>query len=146
MRDERDRQGGGQTRPPSPPVREGDPLTRREFSRCIELDLTEQQLEILRKAIIGTLAARAADLRLLHGDRDPKAAIRNVAALGRLVWWLENGQAVVPDRTAWDLMSQMEKDVIEMDEALFENYERARAEHDALRAVLAHFEGGGVDE
>lgn len=76
-------------------------MTRRERETRVWLDgMSEEQLEIVRRNVFGALVGKAGDLRLLHKLRDPKGAIREVAALGRLAFWLEHGQVLVPDRAA----------------------------------------------
>jgi predicted phage gp36 major capsid-like protein len=45
-----------------------------------------------------------------------------------------------PDRTARKVMARIAREVDEIDEGLFERYEEAVAEHDALHAFVARFE------
>jgi hypothetical protein len=115
-------------------------MSRRELRRVRVDDLSEEQLEIVRDAVSGALVARAADLRHLKKAPDRKWAIKEVAALGRLAFWLDGGEILVPDRTARKVMARIAREVDEMDESLFERYEEAVAEHDALHAFVARFE------
>jgi hypothetical protein len=117
-------------------------MSRRERDTRVHLEgMSEAQLEIVRDAVFGALVGKAGDLRLLNQSPDPKRAIREVAALGRLAFWLEHGEVVVPDRTAREVMARIVEDVEEMDADLLERYEEAVAEHDALRAVVAYLSG-----
>jgi hypothetical protein len=121
-------------------------VSRRELSRRRSLaGLTEEQVEIVRAAVTEALIGRAADLRLLNKLRDPKRAVREVAALARLVRGLGEGEIAVPDRVAWEVMARMSKELLQMDEELIESYEQAIAEHRAMRAFVACFEGAGSD-
>jgi hypothetical protein len=114
-------------------------VSRRERDTRVRLDgMSEPQLEIVRDAVFGALVGRAGNLRLLNQSPDPKQAIREVAALGRLAFWLEHGEVVVPDRTAREVMARIVEDVEEMDQELLERYEEAVAEHDALRTFVAY--------
>lgn len=56
--------------------------------------MSEEQIEIVRDTVSGVLVGKAADLRLLHKHAEPRRAIREVGALGRLALWLEQGQVV----------------------------------------------------
>jgi hypothetical protein len=119
-------------------------MSRRELSGTVRLDdLSEAQLEIIRGTVTGTLVARAGDLRHLNRAPDPRWTVKEVAALGRLASWLDRGEILVPDRTAWKVMSRIAREVDDMDEDLIERYEEAVAEHDALHALVARL--GEVD-
>jgi hypothetical protein len=110
--------------------------------------MSEKQLEIVRGNVFGALVGKAGDLRLLHKLRDPKGAIREVAALGRLAFWLEHGQILVPDRTAREVAQGLAEGVDWLNEweEVVERYEEAMAEHDALHAFVAHFVESGSGE
>jgi hypothetical protein len=101
--------------------------------------MTEAQLEIVRDAVFGELVGKAGDLRLLHANPDPKGAIKEVAALGRLAFWLEHGEVLVPDRVAREVAQGLADGVDAMHEweEVVERYEEAMAEHDALHAFVA---------
>jgi hypothetical protein len=117
-------------------------MSRRERDTRVHLEeMSADQLEIVRHAVFGALVGRAGDLHLLNQYPDPKRAIREVAALGRLAFWLEQGEVVVPDRAARDVMARIVKDVEQMDAELLERYEEAVAEHDALRVLVAYLSG-----
>jgi len=118
-------------------------MSRRERETRVRLDeMSEEQLGIVRGVVFGELVGKAGDLRVLNQFPDPKRAIREVAALGRLAFWLEHGEVLVPDRTAREVMARIVEDVEEMDAELLEHYEEAVAEHDALRAFVAYFPEG----
>jgi hypothetical protein len=124
-------------------------MSRRERDTRVRLDgMTDEQLEIVRRNVFGALVGRAGDLRLLHKLRDPKGAIREVAALGRLAFWLEHGQVLVPDRIAREVAEGLAEGVDAMNEweEVVERYEEAMAEHDALHAFVAYFSGAGGEQ
>ena len=89
------------------PAGEGEGLmSPRERDTRVSLDgISEEQLEAVRGRIQDSLVCRAADLRLLHRSPDPRRAVGEVAALGRLAFWLGHGQVLVPDRAARDLVA-----------------------------------------
>ena len=121
-------------------------MSRRERDTRVRLEgMTDEQLEIVRRNVFGALVGKAGDLRLLHKLRDPKGAIREVAALGRLAFWLEHGQVLVPDRIAREVAQELADGVDAMNEweEVVEQYEEAMAEHDALHTFVAHFSDGG---
>lgn len=117
-------------------------MSRRERDTRISLDgMSEEQLEIVRRNVFGALVGKAGDLRLLHKHRDPKGAIREVAALGRLAFWLEHGQLLVHDRAAREVAKGLAEGVDALNEweGVARRYEEAMAEHDALHAFVACF-------
>jgi hypothetical protein len=119
-------------------------VSRRERDTRVRLEgMTEAQLEIVRRSVFGALVGKAGDLRLLHKNPDPKWAIREVAALGRLAFWLEHGEVLVPDRVAREVAQELADGVDAMNEweEVVERYEEAMAEHDALHAFIAHLSG-----
>jgi hypothetical protein len=123
-------------------------VSRRERDTRVPLDgLTEAQLEIVRRNVFKALVGKAGDLRLLNKLADPRRAIREVAALGRLAYWLEHGQVLVPDRAAREVARYLAEGVDAMNEweEVVERYEEAMAEHDALHAFVAYFSDGGRD-
>jgi hypothetical protein len=63
-----------------------------------------------------------------------------VAALGRLAFWLEHGQVLVPDKVALEVARYLAEGVDAMNEweEVARRHEEAIAEHDALHAFLAH--------
>ncbi|HEY5332435.1 MAG TPA: hypothetical protein VIJ21_02735 [Solirubrobacterales bacterium] len=121
-------------------------MSRRERDTRVRLDgMSEEQLEIVRRTVFGALVGKAGDLRLLHKLRDPKGAIREVAALGRPAFWLEHGQVLVPDRAAREAAQGLADGVDAMNEweEVARRYEEAMAEHDALHAFVAYFSDAG---
>lgn len=122
-------------------------MSRREGHTRIRLDgMSEEQLRIVRDAVLGELIGRAGDLRHLNRIADPRRAIREVAALGRSAYWLGIGEVLVPDRAARRVMSRIVEEADEMDRELLESYEEAVAEHDALRTYLAYLSHPGGEE
>jgi hypothetical protein len=116
-------------------------MSRRERDTRVPLDgMTEEQLDILRRNVFNALVGKAQDLRFLKKLADPKRAVREVAALGRLAFWLEHGQVRVPDRAALEMARYLAEGVDAMNEweEVVERYEEAMAEHDALHAFVAH--------
>lgn len=121
-------------------------MTRRERETRVRLDgMSEEQLEIVRRNLFGALVGKAGDLRLLHKLRDPKGAIREVAALGRLAFWLEHGQVLVPDRAAREVAEGLADgiDALNEWEELARRHEEAMAESAALHAFAALFRETG---
>jgi hypothetical protein len=121
-------------------------VSRRERDTRVPLDgMSAEQLEIVRRTVFGALVGKAGDLRLLHKLRDPKGAIREVAALGNLASWLEHGHVLLPDRAAREVARGLAEGVDELNEweEVVERYEEAMAEHDALHAFVAYFSDAG---
>jgi hypothetical protein len=100
--------------------------------------MSEEQIEIVRDAVIMMLIGRAGDLRFLNQLPEPRQAIKDVAALGRLALWLHHGEVLVPDRVAREVAQNLAEGVDAMNEEVVESYEEAMAEHDALRAFVTH--------
>jgi hypothetical protein len=124
-------------------------MSRRERDTRVRLEgMTDEQLEIVRRNVFGALVGKAGDLRLLHKLRDPKGAIREVAALGRLAFWLEHGQVLVPDKAAREVAEGLAEgvDALNQWEEVDRRYEEALAEHDALHAFVAYFSDSGGGE
>jgi hypothetical protein len=109
--------------------------------------MTEAQLDIVRHAVLGELIGKAGDLRLLHKHPDPRRAIREVAALGRLAFWLGHGEVLVPDRAACETAQGLAEGVDAMNEweEVARRHEEAMAEHDALHVFVAYLSGGGAE-
>lgn len=121
-------------------------MSRRERDTRVRLEgMSEEQLEIVRRNVFGALVGKAGDLHLLHSNPDPKGAIREVAALARLAFWLEYDEVVVPDREARDVARGMAEGVDALNEweEVARRYEEAMAEHDALHAFVAYFSDAG---
>lgn len=121
-------------------------MSRRERDTRVRLDgMSEEQIEIVRRNVFGALVGKAGDLDLLDKDPDPKRAIREVAALGRLAFWLEYGEVLVPDRAAHEVALWLAEGVDATNEweEIARRYEAAVAEHDALHSFVAHFSDAG---
>src|ERR1700760_92752 len=92
-------------------------MPRRERDTRVRLEgMTDEQLDIVRRNVFGALVGKAGDLRHLHKLRDPKGAIREVSALGRLAFWLEHGEIVVPDKTAREVAEGLAEGVDALNE------------------------------
>lgn len=119
-------------------------MSRRERDTRVHLDgMSEEQLELVRRGVFIALVGKANDLRLLHRRSDPKRAIMEVAALGRLAFWLEHGLVYVPDRTAREVAEGLAEGVDAMNEEVVESYEEAMAERDAMHAFVAYLTDAG---
>jgi hypothetical protein len=121
-------------------------MSPRERDTRVRLEgMSEEQLQIVRRSVFGALVGKAGDLRLLHKVRDPKGAIREVSALGRLAFWLEYGEIVVPDKAAREVAEGLAEGVDAMNEweEVVQRYEEAIAEHDAMHAFVAYFFAAG---
>jgi len=101
--------------------------------------LSEGQLEIVHDIVISQLIGSAGDLRLLNRLPDPKAAVREVSALGRLAFWLGWREILVPDRIAREVMLRLATEVDAMNEGGETTGGDPAAEHDAMWAVAELF-------
>jgi hypothetical protein len=120
-------------------------MSRRERDTRVRLEgMSEEQLEIVRPNVFAALVGKAGDLRLLHKHPDPMGAIREVAALGRLAFWLEHGEILVPDKAAREVAEGV--DAMNEWEEVVERWEEAMAEHDALHPFVAYFSDAGGEE
>jgi hypothetical protein len=109
-------------------------MSRRERDTRVRLDglMSEGQLEIVREIVFGQLIGSAGDLELLHKHSHPKRAVREVAALGRLAFWLEWREILVPDRVAQEVMTRLATEVDGMNERAESTGGDPVAEHDAM--------------
>ncbi|MBS1861209.1 MAG: hypothetical protein JSS68_05790 [Actinobacteria bacterium] len=98
--------------------------------------LTEDQLEIVCDIVFGALIGCAGDLKVLNKMPDPKGAIREVAALARLSYWLEMGEMHVPDRLARKVMSRLPTEIDGMNERAETTGGDPAAEHEAMWAFV----------
>lgn len=114
-------------------------MSRRERETRIRLDgrLSNEHLEIVRTVVMGELIGSAGDLRLLSKLREPKQAVREVAALGRLAFGLRHGEILVPDQIARHVMSRLAAEVDAMNERGDIDGGDPQAEHDAMHAFLS---------
>jgi hypothetical protein len=102
--------------------------------------MSEAQIEIVRDIVLGQLVGQADDLALLNQHPDPKQAIREVAALGRLAYWLAYyGEIVVPDRFARKLMQRTAREIDDMNQSAESTGGDPEAEHDAMAAFVGLF-------
>jgi hypothetical protein len=101
--------------------------------------MSEGQIEIVSEIVFGQLIGQAGDLDRLNQYRDPKKAIREVATLGRLAFWLEYREIIVPDRDARELMRRTAREIDEMNEAGESTGGDPPAEHDAMSIYVGLF-------
>jgi hypothetical protein len=117
---------------------------RGERQTQVRIDgLTGEQLRFVRETVFQALYSRAGSLAKLNEHPDPKASVREVAALGRLAETLQDDAVRVPDRAAAEAVLALARDVdgIHETEGVFEQYEQAVRERDAMRGLLAVFRG-----
>ena len=121
--------------------------SRREREVRVRLDglLSESQLDIVKGIVFGQLIGSAGDLRLLNKLPDPKGAVREVAALGRLTYWLHMGEIHVPDRVAVEVVSRLAVEVDGMNEAAETTGGDPVAEHEAMWAFVNLFSDWPAD-
>ncbi|MBS1888804.1 MAG: hypothetical protein JSU06_16595 [Actinobacteria bacterium] len=115
---------------------------RRERDTKARLErLSEEQISFVRREVFSALYGRAGNLARLNRLPDPKAAIREVAALGRLAESLQDGGVRVPDRAAAEVAVGLAADVDDLHayEQIYERCERAMWEHDAIHALVRLF-------
>jgi hypothetical protein len=101
--------------------------------------MPEAQIDIVKDIVFGKLIGQADDLALLNQYRDPKRAIREIAALGRVSFWLEYREIVLPDRFARRLMRRIAREVDEMNQSGESTGGHPEAEHDAMWAFVGLF-------
>lgn len=97
------------------------------------------QIEIVRDHVLGQLIGQAGDLDRLDNHRDPERAIGEVATLGRLAFWLEYREILVPDPSGEELMRRNAKELDEIAEAAETAGGDPAAEHDAMWAYVGLF-------
>jgi hypothetical protein len=118
-------------------------MSGRQREVRVRLDglMSEAQIGIVRDIVFGQLVSQADDLSLLNQYRDPKKAIREVAALGRLAFWLEYyGEIVVPDGFARRLMQRTAREIDETNQSAESTGDGdPEAEHDAMRTFVGLF-------
>jgi hypothetical protein len=109
-------------------------MSRREREVRVRLDglLSEGQIEIVSGVVFGQLIGSAGDLDILHKAPDPKRAVREVAALARLAFWLEWREVLVPDRIAREVMLRLAREIDGMNECGETTGGDPAAEHDAM--------------
>ena len=108
--------------------------------RRIKLDgkLSEEQLRIVRDAVVGLLIGRTGDLVYLDNHPDPKRELGEIAALSRLAAALQLGAVEIPDRIAREVaefLAETNDEIFEHEE-IRRRYEAGIARHDALHAFV----------
>jgi hypothetical protein len=116
-------------------------MSRREREVRVRLDgmMSEAQTVIVYEVVLSQLIGSAGDLRMLNKLRDPRQAVREVAALGRLTFWLEYREILVPDRIARELVERLAREVDEMNEDGESTGGDPSAEHDAMWTFVGLF-------
>jgi hypothetical protein len=118
-------------------------MTGRDLVDC---GLSKAQRKVVRRQATVWLVDKAADLELLSNERDPDRVVGEVAALGRLVSALEDGEVGVPDEVARQMIVRRttETELLDRLREAKEKYEEEQAEHDAwvrlLRVIERHEE------
>ncbi len=109
-------------------------MTRREREVRVRLDglMSETQTKIVYEVVLTQLIGSAGDLRLLNKNPDPRRAVREVAALGRLTFWLEYREILVPDLIAREVMVRLAREIDEMNEEGDSTGGDPAAEHEAM--------------
>jgi hypothetical protein len=121
-------------------------MSPRERETRVRLDgMSAEQLYIVRRDAFGALVGKAGDLPLLDRSSDPKGAIREVAALARIAFWLQFDEAVLPERAGREVAQGLAAGVDALGEweEVVERYEEAIAEHEAPHAFVAYFPEAG---
>ncbi|HEX4304809.1 MAG TPA: hypothetical protein VHZ54_02125 [Solirubrobacterales bacterium] len=103
----------------------------------IDGSLTDAQLEIVGQIVLSALIGCAGDLDALHKLPDPRWAVREVAALARLLFWLEYEEVHIPDRNARRVMLRLAREVDGMNQAAETTGGDPEAEHEAIWAFVA---------
>jgi hypothetical protein len=119
---------------------------RRERDTEARLEgVTDDQLAFIRRMVFQSLYSRAGNLQTLNEHPDPKGSVREVAALGRLAESLEGGSVRIPDRAVADAALGIAEDVdaIHETEGVYEQYEQALSEHEAMHALVRLLRGAG---
>jgi hypothetical protein len=108
----------------------------------VDCGLSKAQRKVIRRQATLWLVDKAADLELLSNEKDPDRVVGEVAALGRLVLGLEDGEVGVPDEVAEELIARRttETELLDRLREAKEEYERERAEHDAWVRLLGVIE------
>lgn len=116
-------------------------MSGREREVRVRLDglMSEAQTEIVYEVVLSQLIGSAGDLRILNKHRDPRKSVREVAALGRLTFWLEYREILVPDRIAREVMLRLAREVDGMNEDGESTGGDPAAEHDAMWTFVKLF-------
>jgi len=88
-------------------------MSRREREVLVGLAglLSDGRLGVVRDIVSARSIGCAGDLDLLNKLPDPRRAVREVAALGRLAFWPGYDEIHVPDRTAREVMVRLGREV-----------------------------------
>jgi hypothetical protein len=108
----------------------------------VDCGLSKAQRKVIRREATTWLVDKAADLELLSNEKDPVRVVGEVAALGRLVSALEDGEVGVPDEVARMMIERWttETELLDRLREAKEQYEREQAEHDAWVRLLGVIE------
>jgi hypothetical protein len=102
-----------------------------------------QRAVVLRWATIW-LIDKTTDLELTSRRKDPGRSIEEVAALGRLIRGLEDGEVEAPDRVIGEMVARRTAETGRLEELrkAKEEYEEEKEEHDAWVKLLCVLAGG----
>jgi hypothetical protein len=113
-------------------------MSRRERTERVPLDgLGEKQKATVLECATDWLVTLANDL-CRYGPGDTVRVTDEIAALGRLTFWLRIGTVAVPDEGVRAVVERRLGETGHLDE-LEKEYEEELAEHDAWRAIGSYF-------
>lgn len=114
-------------------------MTERDQVDC---GLNRAQRKLIRRQTNRWLIDKAADLELLPNEKEPDRVVAEVAALGRLVLALEEGEVAVPDEIAREMIARRttETEILDRLREAKERYEEEQAEQDAWVRLLGVIE------
>jgi hypothetical protein len=116
-------------------------MTMRDREVRVRLDglMSEAQAEIVHEVVLTQLIGSAGDLRLLNKSPDPRWAVREVAALARITFWLEYREILVPDRIAREVMTRLAREIDAMNAEGDSSGGDPAAEHEAMWTFVGLF-------
>jgi hypothetical protein len=105
---------------------------------AVDCGLSKAQRKVLLKWATVWLIDKTSDLELATRRKDPARSIEEVAALGRLVRGLEDGEVEVPDKVLGELVARRttETNLLEELRKRKEEYEKEKEEHKAWVKLL----------
>jgi hypothetical protein len=114
--------------------------------KVVDCGLSKAQRGVVLKWATIWLIDKTSDLELASRRKDPARSIEEVAALGRLVRGLEDGEVEVPDKVLGELVARRttETNLLEELRRAKEEYEKEKEEHKAwvkLLGVIAGHQG-----
>ncbi|MCW2978421.1 MAG: hypothetical protein JWO14_148 [Solirubrobacterales bacterium] len=106
--------------------------------KVVDCGLSKAQRRVVLKWATIWLIDKTTDLELTSRRKDPARSIEEVAALGRLVRGLEDGEVEVPDKVLGELVARRTDETERLDELrrAKEEYEKEKEEHKAWVKLL----------